>query len=59
MYAIRSYYVHERGTFDRVFPVEACLLPSRLSLEVVRLTHPMRRKPDGKGFESVSWDQVV
>lgn len=30
--------LHERGTFDRVFGLEDCLLASRLTLEIVRLT---------------------
>jgi len=30
--------LHERGTFDRVFPLEDCLLASRLTLEIVRRT---------------------
>ena len=30
--------LHERGTFDRVFALEECLLPSRLTIEIVRLT---------------------
>ncbi len=30
--------LHERGTFDRVFAVEDCLLPSALTVEIVRLT---------------------
>jgi 23S rRNA (uracil1939-C5)-methyltransferase len=30
--------LHERGAFDRVFEVEDCLLPSRLTLEIVRRT---------------------
>jgi 23S rRNA (uracil1939-C5)-methyltransferase len=30
--------LHERGTFDRVFALETCLLPSRLTVEIVRLT---------------------
>ena len=30
--------LHERGTFDRVFRLETCLLPSPLTVEVVRLT---------------------
>jgi 23S rRNA (uracil1939-C5)-methyltransferase len=30
--------LHERGTFDRVFPIETCLLPSPLTVEIVRLT---------------------
>jgi 23S rRNA (uracil1939-C5)-methyltransferase len=30
--------LHERGTFDRVFQLEDCLLPSRLTVEIVKLT---------------------
>jgi 23S rRNA (uracil1939-C5)-methyltransferase len=30
--------LHERGTFDRVFELETCLLPSALTVEIVRLT---------------------
>ncbi len=30
--------LHERGTFDRVFALETCLLPSELTVEIVRLT---------------------
>jgi len=30
--------LHERGTFDRVFAISNCLLPSRLTIEIVRLT---------------------
>jgi 23S rRNA (uracil1939-C5)-methyltransferase len=30
--------LHERGTFDRVFALETCFLPSKLTLEVVRYT---------------------
>jgi 23S rRNA (uracil1939-C5)-methyltransferase len=30
--------LHERGTFDRVFALETCLLPSTLTVEIVRLT---------------------
>jgi 23S rRNA (uracil1939-C5)-methyltransferase len=35
--------LHERGTFDRVFEVETCLLPSPLTLEIVRLTQQFAR----------------
>jgi 23S rRNA (uracil1939-C5)-methyltransferase len=50
--------LHERGAFDRVFEVEECLLPSRLTLDVVRRTqafadqhrwtayHPRRHEGD-------------
>ncbi len=30
--------LHERGTFDRVFALQTCLLPSALTVEIVRLT---------------------
>jgi 23S rRNA (uracil1939-C5)-methyltransferase len=30
--------LHERGAFDRLFAVETCLLPSPLTVEIVRLT---------------------
>jgi 23S rRNA (uracil1939-C5)-methyltransferase len=30
--------LHERGTYDRVFALETCFLPSALTLEIVRLT---------------------
>jgi 23S rRNA (uracil1939-C5)-methyltransferase len=30
--------LHERGTFDRVFPVETCLLPSPLTMKIVHAT---------------------
>ena len=30
--------LHERGGFDRIFAIETCLLPSPLTVEIVRLT---------------------
>jgi 23S rRNA (uracil1939-C5)-methyltransferase len=30
--------LHERGTFDKVFSLETCLLPSALTVEIVRVT---------------------
>ena len=30
--------LHERGTFDKVFALQTCLLPSPLTVEIVRLT---------------------
>lgn len=30
--------LHERGTFDRIFAIETCLLPSALTVEIVRFT---------------------
>jgi len=36
--------LHERGTFEGVFALEACILPSALTLEVVRLTQRFARE---------------
>ena len=36
--------LHERGTFDRVFELETCLLPSALTVEIVRLTQRVRAR---------------
>jgi 23S rRNA (uracil1939-C5)-methyltransferase len=36
--------LHERGTFDRVFELETCLLPSALTVEIVRLTQRFARE---------------
>jgi 23S rRNA (uracil1939-C5)-methyltransferase len=36
--------LHERGTFDRVFELETCLLPSPLTVEVVRTTTAFARR---------------
>jgi len=35
--------LHERGTFDRVFALETCLLPSPLTVEIVRTTTAFAR----------------
>src|SRR5262245_24715753 len=35
--------LHERGAFDRIFEVETCLLPSPLTVEIVRLTQRFAR----------------
>lgn len=36
--------LHERGAFDRLFALETCLLPSALTVEVVRLTQRIARE---------------
>lgn len=41
--------LHERGTFDRVFAIENCWLPSELTVEVVRLTQRFAR---ARGWEA-------
>jgi len=35
--------LHERGTFDRVFELDDCLLPSRLTVEIVKVTQEHAR----------------
>jgi 23S rRNA (uracil1939-C5)-methyltransferase len=36
--------LHERGTFDRVFPLESCAIASPLTVEIVRLTQRFARE---------------
>ncbi|MGH7740553.1 MAG: 23S rRNA (uracil(1939)-C(5))-methyltransferase RlmD, partial [Candidatus Eiseniibacteriota bacterium] len=36
--------LHERGTFDRVFALETCLLPSTLTVAIVHLTQRFARE---------------
>lgn len=36
--------LHERGAFDRIFEVRECLLPSTLTLDIVRLTQRFARE---------------
>jgi len=36
--------LHERGTFDRVFALERCILPSELTLAIVALTQRFARE---------------
>jgi len=36
--------LHERGTFEAVFELESCILPSALTLEVLRLTQRFARE---------------
>jgi 23S rRNA (uracil1939-C5)-methyltransferase len=36
--------LHERGAFDRIFEIETCLLPSPLTVELVRLTQRFARE---------------
>jgi 23S rRNA (uracil1939-C5)-methyltransferase len=42
--------LHERGGFDRVFPLETCLLPSGLTIEVVRLTQRFARERGWRAY---------
>jgi len=36
--------LHQRGAFDRIFEIETCLLPSPLTVELVRLTQRFARE---------------
>src|SRR5262245_54736046 len=51
--------LHERGTFDRVFPVETCLLPSALTLEIVRLTQRVARERGWRAYHPRHHEGVV
>ncbi len=42
--------LHERGTFDRVFEIQTCLLPSPLTLEVVHLTQRFARAHEWRAY---------
>jgi 23S rRNA (uracil1939-C5)-methyltransferase len=42
--------LHERGTFDRVFELENCLLPSRLTVDIVKLTQRFARERQWRAY---------
>ncbi len=41
---------HERGTFEGVFPLETCILPSALTVEIVRLTQRSARERGWRAY---------
>src|SRR5262245_27057852 len=51
--------LHERRTFDRVFPVETCLLPSPLTLEIVRLTQRIAGEQRWRAYHPRHHEGVV
>jgi 23S rRNA (uracil1939-C5)-methyltransferase len=51
--------LHERGTFDRVFPVETCLLPSALTLEIVHLTQRVASERRWRAYHPRHHEGVV
>ena len=51
--------LHERGTFEGVFALEACILPSALTLEVVRLTQRFARERNWRAYHPRRHDGVV
>jgi len=42
--------LHERGTFDRVFELETCLLPSRLTVDIVKITQRFSRERQWRAY---------
>jgi 23S rRNA (uracil1939-C5)-methyltransferase len=51
--------LHERGTFEGVFALETCILPSELTLEVVRLTQRFARERGWRAYHPRRHDGVV
>jgi 23S rRNA (uracil1939-C5)-methyltransferase len=51
--------LHERGTFDGVFALETCVLPSPLTVEIVRLTQRFAREHRWRAYHPRSHDGVV
>jgi 23S rRNA (uracil1939-C5)-methyltransferase len=51
--------LHERGTHDRVFELETCLLPSALTVEVVRLTQRFAETRGWRAYHPVRHQGVV
>jgi 23S rRNA (uracil1939-C5)-methyltransferase len=51
--------LHERGTFDRVFEVEECWLPSELTVEIVRFTQVFAREHGWRAYHPSRHDGVA
>lgn len=51
--------LHERGTFDRVFPLDDCLLPSRLTIEIVRRTAAFARDHGWRAYHPRRHDGML
>lgn len=51
--------LHERGTFDRVFELETCLLPSELTVAVVRLTQRFAREHRWRAYHPARHEGVA
>jgi 23S rRNA (uracil1939-C5)-methyltransferase len=51
--------LHERGAHDRIFPVEVCLLPSPLTVEIVRLTQRLALEHRWPAYHPVRHTGVV
>lgn len=51
--------MHERGNFDRVFVLENCLLPSALTVDVVKLTQAFATEHGWKAYHPARHTGVV
>lgn len=51
--------LHERGTFDRIFPVTSCLLPSALTLEILHHTRRAAEDRRWRAYHPRHHDGVV
>lgn len=51
--------LHHRGAFDRVFEVTGCVLPSALTLEVVRLTQRAARERGWRAYHPARHEGMV
>ena len=51
--------LHVRGAFDRVFPLETCLLPSALTIEIVKFTQRFARERGWSAYHPRFHDGVV
>ena len=51
--------MHERGTFDRVFELRECFLPSTLTVEIVRFTQAFARTHGWRAYHPSRHDGVA
>ena len=51
--------LHERGAFDRIFALETCLLPSPLTVEIVRFTQAFAREHRWRAYHPRRHQGVV
>jgi 23S rRNA (uracil1939-C5)-methyltransferase len=51
--------LHHRGTFDRVFELEDCLLPSRLTVDIVKVTQRFARERQWRAYHPRQHDGKV
>src|SRR5262245_48574793 len=51
--------LHERGTFDRIFELTECWLPSPLTVEIVRFTQVFAREHRWRAYHPSRHDGVV